>query len=481
MAKLLIVDDDLSLRQFLTIFLRKEGHDVEVASNGMRALEVLEKDSFEVVLTDIRMPQMGGLELLSEIKKRGVQTQVIVMTAYSTTETALDAMRRGAYDYVVKPFQLDAVRVVIEKCLEKGSLVRENAQLKEALKTTGRQNVALTYRSQQMAAVEQMIDRVAPTPSNVLLLGESGTGKEVVARMLHHRSERSPKPFVAINCGAIPDQLMESELFGHVKGAFTGATKDNKGLFEAAQGGTLFLDEIGELSLNLQVKLLRVLQERVISPVGSTKEIAIDVRVVAATHIDLRKAVQSGTFRADLYYRLNVIEIRLPALRDRREDILPLAEHFLTRMNRRMGRDFTGFDATAVRVLEQLSYFGNVRELENIIERAVALETGETVTATYLPDPGSSAAYRAVQSEDASAAPSLGSSPEQLVNQLVDGVDHWLADSEHVVDIEELLTNIERGVLRSALRHCSQNKTDAASRVGLSFRQFRYKIGKLSE
>ena len=478
MAKLLIVDDDLSLRQFLTIFLCKEGYEVEVTSNGERALGILDDQRFDVVLTDLRMPRMGGLELLAEIKERAIPTQVIVMTAYSTTETALEAMRRGAYDYIIKPFQLDAVRLVIEKCLEKGSLIRENQQLKKKLAQQGKGDVALIYRSEAMAHVEAMVDRVASTPSSVLLLGESGTGKEVVARMLHRRSQRAGRPFVALNCGAIPDQLMESELFGHVKGAFTGATTDKKGLFEAAHGGTLFLDEIGELSFGLQVKLLRVLQERVVTPVGSTAEITIDVRVVAATHKDMRTAVREGTFRADLYYRLNVIEVRLPALRERRDDILPLAEHFLARMNQRMGRDLKGFDDDARRVLEQLSYFGNVRELENIVERAVALETEEVITATYLPDPGASSVF---QPEPAAAlgTPGPSASAEQLVAHFVGGVDRLLDQPDRVVDLEHLLTVLERDVLRCALEHAEQNKTDAAARLGISFRQFRYKLAKL--
>ena len=326
MARILVVDDDVSLREFLTIFLRKESHDVLVAGNGLQALEVLQHDhAIDLVLCDVRMPRMGGLDLLSELQERGIKTQVVVMTAYSTTEIALEAMRRGAYDYIVKPFQLDEVRLIIAKCLEKSALVAENARLRTELATTSKRTVDLTYRSAAMAEVAAMVDRVAPTPSSILLLGESGTGKEVVARMLHQRSPRASRPFVAVNCGAIPEQLMESELFGHVRGAFTGAAKEKKGLFEASQGGTIFLDEIGELGLGLQVKLLRVLQERVITAIGSTREVPIDVRVIAATHVDLRNAVRENRFRADLYYRLNVIEIRLPPLRERREDIPLLA------------------------------------------------------------------------------------------------------------------------------------------------------------
>ncbi len=478
MARVLVVDDELSLRELLTIFLRREGHEVDVAHNGLQALEILQQRPFDLVITDVRMPRMSGLDLLAELRERGIDVQVIVMTAYSTTETALEAMRRGAYDYVIKPFQLDEVRLVISKCLEKGALVAENQRLRDELDASGRRTVELTYRSEAMAAVEAMVDRVAPTPSNVLLFGESGTGKEVVARMLHSRSPRTRRPFVAINCGAIPEALMESELFGHAKGAFTGATKDKKGLFEASAGGTIFLDEIGELSLSLQVKLLRVLQERVVTPVGATREVPIDVRVVAATHVDLRDAVREGRFRADLYYRLNVIEIRLPPLRERRDDILPLAETFLLRMNRRMGRDVQGFDDDARQVLLSLPYPGNVRELENIIERAVALEPSERITANWLPDPGTTAnAATATAAAPETLGPAVD--PDALRLQFVTGLDRWLDD--HAADglpIEELLGRLEHDILRVAMRHTGQNKTDAAALLGISFRSFRYKIAK---
>ncbi len=515
MAKVLVVDDDVSLREFLAIFLRKEGHEVVSAQNGLQALEMLHADAgIDLVLTDVRMPRMGGLDLLAEMRERQIATQVIVMTAYSTTEIALEAMRRGAYDYVVKPFQLDEMRLILEKCLEKKALVAENERLRLELATTGRRAVDLTYRSQVMAEVQAMVERVAATPSSVLLRGESGTGKEVVARMLHQRSPRAARAFVAVNCGAIPETLMESELFGHVRGAFTGATKDKKGLFEASQGGTLFLDEIGELDLPLQVKLLRVLQERVITPVGGTREVPIEVRVVAATHVDLRDAVREGRFRADLYYRLNVIEICLPALRERREDIAALAEVFLQRMNRKLGRTLKGFEPEALAVLEALPYAGNVRELENVIERAVALESGQRVSATWLPElpmvehpsaatspagglahpdgrvattpgvpwaspaaPGTGVGGLAPQRAATEGGSDPVASPEQLADSLVRGVDAWLA-SGSTVDLDGLLARVEHDLLRTALRHTSQNKTDAAALVRLSFRSFRYKLAK---
>lgn len=478
MARVLIVDDDLSLREFLTIFLRKEGHDIEVAPNGFKALERLDAAPFDVVLTDLRMPRMGGLDLLDAVRERGLAVQVVVMTAYSTTDTALEAMRKGAYDYIVKPFQLAEVKVVIEKCLEKGALLAENQQLKKKLAAGGTKRAQLIYKSAVMDDVVRLVQRVARTPSSVLILGESGTGKEVVARMLHEGSDRAPKAFVAINCGAIPEQLMESELFGHVKGSFTGASKDKKGLFEAAQGGTLFLDEIAELTLSLQVKLLRVLQERVVTPVGGTQETPIDVRVVAATHQDLRNAVQEGRFRADLYYRLNVIEISIPPLRQRTEDVAPLAQHFLHLFNQRMSREFKGFEPDALVVLQQLPYAGNVRELENIVERAVALETGDRITPAYLPDPDSSRLWgpglhgRGRDEGDALVK------PHDHVARAVAGVDRWLERCNTPVAIEDLLDQLEKGLLDSALKHTEGNKTEAARLLGLTFRSMRYKLAK---
>ncbi len=363
MARLLIADDDLSLREFLTIFLRREGHEVEVAANGLKALELLEGNRFDLALTDIRMPRMDGLELLDAVRQRGINTQIVVMTAFSSTDTALDAMRKGAYDYIIKPFKLEEVKVVISKCLEKSQLVAENLQLKKKLAQRAPARPQFVWVSKAMEDVVTLVRRVAPTPSSILILGESGTGKELIARMLHDGSDRKDKPFVPLNCGAIPEQLMESELFGHLSGSFTGATKDKKGLFEAASGGTIFLDEIGELTLGLQVKLLRVLQERKVTPVGATREVAVDVRVVAATHRNLRESVQDGRFRADLFFRLNVIEIRLPPLRERRADILPLAHHFLAQFAQRIGREFKGIDPEAEVVLQALPYPGNVREL----------------------------------------------------------------------------------------------------------------------
>ncbi len=473
MARLLIVDDDLSLREFLTIFLKREGHDVEVAANGSRALEMLQAGQFDLVLTDLRMPRMGGLELLDAVRAAQIDVQVIVMTAFSSTDTALEAMRKGAYDYIVKPFKLDEVKLIIAKCLEKSALVAENQQLKKKL-AQGKQRPQFVWKSKAMEDAVALVKRVAPTPSSVLILGESGTGKELVARMLHEGSARKDKPFVALNCGAIPEQLMESELFGHSKGSFTGASKDKKGLFEAASGGTIFLDEIGELTLGVQVKLLRVLQERVVTPVGESREVPVDVRVVAATHRNLREAVQEGRFRADLYFRLNVIEVRMPPLRERREDILPLAQHFLVQFSQRLGRDIRAFEPEAEAVLLTLGYPGNVRELENLIERAVALETSDRITPAWLPDPGASA----WPLPKSSATHDELLPPEDQVHRATSAIDRWLERHQEPIDSERLLEQLERGVLEAALRHSRGNKTDAARQLGLTFRSLRYKLAK---
>lgn len=473
MARLLIADDDLSLREFLTIFLKREGHDVEVAPNGSRALEMLQASKYDLVLTDLRMPRMGGLELLDAVRAAQIDVQVIVMTAFSSTDTALEAMRKGAYDYIVKPFKLDEVKLIIAKCLEKSALVAENQQLKKKL-AQGKQRAQFIWKSKVMDDAVALVKRVAPTPSSVLILGESGTGKELVARMLHDGSERRDKPFVALNCGAIPEQLMESELFGHTKGSFTGASKDKKGLFEAAGGGTIFLDEIGELTLGVQVKLLRVLQERVVTPVGETREVPVDVRVVAATHRNLREAVQEGRFRADLYFRLNVIEVRMPPLRERKEDILPLAQHFLTQFSQRLGRDIRGFEPEAEAVLQSLSYPGNVRELENLVERAVALETSDRITPAWLPDPGANA----WPLPKTSAGQDELLRPEEQVQRATGSIDRWMERHPQPIDVESLLEQFERGVLEAALRHTRGNKTDAARQLGLTFRSLRYKLAK---
>ncbi len=393
------------------------------------------------------------------------------MIVFSSTDTALDAMSKGAYDYIVKPFKLEEVKLVISKSLEKSQLVAENLQLKKKLAQRAPARPQFVWVSKAMEDVVTLVRRVAPTPSSVLILGESGTGKELIARMLHDGSDRKDKAFVALNCGAIPEQLMESELFGHLSGSFTGATKDKKGLFEAASGGTIFLDEIGELTLGLQVKLLRVLQERKVTPVGATREVAVDVRVVAATHRNLRESVQDGRFRADLFFRLNVIEIKLPPLRERRADILPLAHHFLGQFAQRIGREFKGFDPEAETVLQTLPYPGNVRELENLVERAVALETNDRITPAWLPDPGQPAWL-------GRSSKVIALSPEEEILRVLGAFEAWIVADGATVDSERLLDQFERGLLELALRRTDGNKTEAARVLGLSVRSMRYKLEK---
>jgi len=327
-ARILVVDDERSMREFLEILLRKEGYDVTTAGDVDGALLALESDDFDLVISDIQMPGKTGLDLLKAIREANADALVLMITAFATTETAISAMKEGAYDYLTKPFKLDEIKLVVQKALEKKSLASENARLRSELRSERRER-QLVGTSLRMQQVYEMVGRVAATKTNVLIVGESGTGKELVARAIHTESERSEAPFVAINCAAIPESLLESELFGHVKGSFTGAVGNKPGLFESADGGTLFLDEVGELSLPLQVKLLRVLQERTIRRVGGNSDRRIDVRIVAATNRKLEDEVAAGRFREDLYYRLNVIQLQLPPLRDRMDDLPLLVHHFV--------------------------------------------------------------------------------------------------------------------------------------------------------
>src|SRR6185503_8247954 len=364
MGSVLVVDDERSMREFLAICLRREGHQVSVAESGERALESLAGAPADIVVTDLKMPgKVDGLGLLRAISDRGLDTEVIVVTAFATPETAIAAMKQGAYDYLTKPFKVDEINAVIARALEKRALIEANVALRE--KVTGRYRLAsLLARSPQMQRVFELIGKIHSTRTSILITGESGTGKELVARALHSEGNRSQKAFVAVNCGAIPEELMESELFGHRKGSFTGAIADKTGLFQQADGGILFLDEVGELSLGLQVKLLRALQERKVKPVGDTVEHTVDVRVITATNRELEEEVARGAFRSDLYYRLNVIEVRLPALRQRREDIPLLIEHFVRRYAAEQDKRIAGLTPEAARALEGYDYPGNVRELE---------------------------------------------------------------------------------------------------------------------
>ena len=461
MGQILVVDDEQSMREFLAIALRRAGHDVTTAASGTAALERMRGAAFDLVVTDLMMPgEPDGLGVLTAIKggearPRGAAGQpapllpeVILITAYATAQTALAAMKQGAYDYLTKPFPVDELNAVIARALEKRALVAENLALREQV--AGRVRLAsLLGKSRAMQKVFELIGKIHSARTSVLISGESGTGKELVARALHTEGARAKMPFVAVNCGAIPEELMESELFGHRKGAFTGAVADKSGLFQEADGGTLFLDEIGELSLGLQVKLLRALQERRVKAVGATDEVEVDVRVVAATNRDLDAEVARGAFRADLYYRLNVIEVHLPPLRQRREDVPLLAEHFLRRFAVEHGREVR-LTSDAMRRLESYDFPGNVRELENLLERAVALSSGTVIEASDMPE---------VRPSRTQAA------PEEFPPE--------------GVDLERLVSDYERAWVLRALERAGGVRKRAAGLLGISFRSLRYRLEKL--
>ena len=451
-ARILIVDDERSLREFLEIFLRKEGYTVTTAAGGQPAVDfVAGGREFDLVLTDLMMPGVDGLSVLDAVKDSFPDTQVLMMTAYATADTAIEAMKKGAFDYIQKPFKVDEIQVIIEKALGQRRLVEENRQLRAQVhKQYHFHNII--GGAAPMQAVFELVQRVADTRTSVLITGESGTGKELIARALHHNSRRKNSPMITVNCGAIPENLMESELFGHTKGSFTGAHAAKIGMFEAADGGTIFLDEIGEMPMHLQVKLLRVLQERRLRPVGATHETPIDVRVIAATNQDLEDSIRDGRFREDLYYRLNVIRLEMPPLRARREDIPLIARHFLRRFTEDMGKRIEDFEPAAMEALLAYDFPGNVRELENLVERAVTLESAPWVRPDSLP-------LWLVQ-------------PEHRHGELSYNLP------EEGVDLEELLAGLEAGILEQALARTGGNRTEAARLLAISFRSIRYKLDK---
>ncbi|WP_428263010.1 sigma-54-dependent transcriptional regulator [Haliangium sp.] len=454
MGSVLVVDDERSMREFLAIFLRRVGHEVRVAASGEEGLAQLADDPPDLLITDLKMPgRVGGLDLLAAVKARPIDTEVIVVTAYATAETALSAMKQGAYDYLTKPFKIDDIAAVIGRAMEKRALVQANAALREQV--SGRYRLAsLLGKSPAMQRLFDLIGKIHSTKTNVLITGESGTGKELVARALHSEGTRANAPFVAVNCAAIPDELMESELFGHVKGAFTGAVSDHRGLFVEADGGTLFLDEIGELSLGMQVKLLRALQERRVKPVGGAHERELDVRVIAATNRELEAEVARGAFRSDLYYRLNVIELRLPPLRQRREDIPLLIEHFLRRFATEQQKPKPQLSPAAMKLLQDYDYPGNVRELENIIERALTLSGDDHIDTDLLP---ALAAHSALGAQDAGG----------------------LAIPDEGIDLDRVLSDYERTIIERALDQTGGVRKRAANLLGISFRSLRYRLTKL--
>ncbi len=455
-GKILVVDDDLSVRQFLTIMLERTGHRVKAAASGAEAFRVLQNDEYDLVITDLKMPDISGLDVIRRVKELAPQTEVIMITAFATTDSAVEAMKNGAFDYVIKPFKIDELRLIVDKALTQQRLASENRALREELRERDHyQNIIGT--SDAMHAVFDLIERVKDTRINILITGESGTGKELVARAIHVAGKRSDAAFLGINCGAIPESLIESELFGHRRGAFTGAVQNKKGLFEAANNGTLFLDEIGELPLGMQVKLLRALQERKIKAVGGLEEIDVDVRIIAATNRDLQKEVAEGRFREDLFYRLNVVPIPLPPLRDRRTDIPALTAHFAAKYADEYGLPEPELDDAAFRNLLAYDYPGNVRELENIIERVVALGL------------------------DAIPVSSRGE-PTQPLSQRWPARDAFFTVDEFPeegVALEDKLSEFESKLIGEALRRTGGKKKEAAKLLGLTFRQFRYKLGKV--
>ena len=452
-ARILVVDDERSMRELLAIVLKRDGHEVLVAENGRRAIELLEKETVELLISDVKMPDVSGVQVLAAAQRVNPEIIGIMITAYASTDTAVEALRLGAYDYLSKPFNVDELKLKVTKALERKRLQQENALLKRALQDT-HQFSNIIGRSPGMQAVFQLIQTIAPTASTVLISGESGTGKELVARAIHFNSPRKDRPFVALNCGALPETLLESELFGHVRGAFTGADSNKKGLVEVAEKGTVFLDEIGEMSPMVQVKVLRVLQERKFRRLGGTEETEADIRIIAATNRDLSKLVADGKFREDLFYRINVIPVHLPPLRDRLEDIPPLAEHFLAKYAAQMRRKVSGLSPEAMRRLQAYSWPGNIRELENAIERAVALESGPLVEATSLPEHVQTGVPR--------------TSPDARDNVVLDTGFH----------LERHVEEIEREYISEALRRAGGVKSRAAELLGMSFRSFRYYMKK---
>lgn len=456
MANLLIVDDDLSIREMLEVMLISEGYDVECAEDGTQAIRMLEKKDYDLILCDIRMGTVGGLAVLREAKKRWPETVVIMISAFATTETAVEAMKEGAYDYIPKPFNVDEVKQTIKKALERKTLEREKEILDAELKKTYHFG-CIVGKSPTMIKIYNTIKQVADTRTNLLITGESGTGKELIARAIHENSSRKDKPFTVIHCGGIPETLMESELFGYRKGAFTGAIDDRKGLFEASDSGTVFLDEIAELTPAIQIKILRVVQEKAFKPVGDTRDVEVDVRIISATNKNLEDEVIAGHFRDDLYYRLNVIHIDVPPLRERIEDLPLLAQHFLEKYANEMGKSIHKLSSYALDMLARYDFPGNARELENMIERSVAIAT----TNIILPESLALSTYKKEEK---------------------DAKKHDLMEFDIPptgIDLNTVLADAERAYLSKALEMSGGIKQKAAKLLGISFRSLRYRLEKL--
>ena len=460
-VRILVVDDEPSMREMLRIVLRRDGYEVLIAENGRDAIEQLHRMRVDLLLSDLKMPDLTGVDVLRAAKGINRDIVAFMMTAHASTSTAVEAMRLGAVDYFTKPFSMDELRLKIRQQLESHRLKHENALLKKALNTRYEFS-NIIGRSDAMLEVFRLVETIAKTSSTVLITGESGTGKDLVARAIHYNSLRREHPFVALNCGGVPETLLESELFGHMRGAFTGADSNRKGLVEVAEHGSIFLDEIGEMNAAMQVKLLRVLQDRRFRRLGGTEEVQADIRVIAATNQDLPKAVAEGRFREDLFYRINVIELRLPPLRDRRDDIPPLAEHFLVKYAERMQKPVLTISNEASVLLQAHAWPGNVRELENVIERAVALEQSQTVLPESLPPnlrgAGGLATTAVSGPLTVAALPELGEG----------------------FDLEARGEDFYRHYLGLALERADSVQVRAAGMLGMSFRSFRYYAKKFN-
>jgi len=455
--RILVIDDELSMLELLEIILTKEGYQVTCADSGKKAISLLQKTSYDLLLCDIKLGDINGIEVLKLAKAKKPESVVIMISAYSSAENAVEAMNQGAYDYVPKPFDNAELKQTIKSALDMKTIEQEKKVLNVDRKKTihfGK----IVGSSPRMLHIYDMIRQVAKTKTNILITGESGTGKELIARAIHDQSDRNADPFVVINCGSIPEALMESEFFGHKKGSFTGATDDKKGLFEVADQGTVFLDEIGELSTSFQVKLLRAVQEKVFKRVGDTRDISVDIRFISATNKDLKKEIMGGRFREDLFYRLNVIEIKIPPLRERMDDLKPLAQFFLDKYSNEMGKEISKISSYAIELLKKYDFPGNIRELENLIERSVAL----TSTNILLPDSLELSVYK---------------------KRWIEGIKDRRFDLDevaHGVSIDTILSEIEQAYLEKALDIGHGNKHTAAKLLGITFRSIRYRLDKLN-
>lgn len=447
MNSVLVVDDELSMREFLEIVLTKEGYDVHFAASGQEACSILDKEAFDLVITDIRMDDIDGLGVLRKVKEVNTETPVIIISAFATAETAVDAMKDGAYDYIPKPFNVADFKKIVRDAFQSKTVSR--GQVEEEFHFG-----YLIGESPQMKRTYDLIRRVASTKTNILISGESGTGKELVARAIHGESPRKDQPFVVINCAGIPETLIESELFGYKKGAFTGANTDKEGLFEAADGGTVFFDEIGELTPAIQVKLLRVIQEKTFTRIGETEERQVDVRFISATNINLEEEVMAGGFREDLFFRLNVIEISMPPLRGRKGDLPLLAQHFLGKYSQEQGKDIRKLSGYAMDILSQYPFPGNVRELENIIERSVALESSTIV----LPQSLSLSNFKKTRIREDRRRTDLG---------------------EDGIKLDKVITDLEKDYILKALDMAHGSKPRTARLLGITLRSLRYRMSKL--